>query len=78
MKFGRNPRNAGPGKTHSTTIMKKFCVKIEYPRGLGGVAYLSHRNRSEWSRRQAQRHAADIRNGKTGIRNFGRVSVVEV
>lgn len=57
--------------------MKTYCVKIEQPKGLGGVSYLSHRGRSEWSRRQAQRHAADIRAGKTGIRNLLRVTVVE-
>ena len=53
-----------------------FSVRIVYPAGLGHASYLQHRNRSEWSRRQAQRHAADVRANRTGVRGFLRVEVV--
>lgn len=52
-----------------------YCVRIAYPVGLGGNAYLSHKDRSAWSRRRAQQHAADIRAGRTGIRGFLSVHV---
>lgn len=39
----------------------KYCVRVQYPAGLGGTAYLSHKNRSAWSKRRAQQHAKDIR-----------------
>jgi hypothetical protein len=55
----------------------RYCVRITYPRGLGPVAYLSHRNRSTWTRRTARKHAADIRAGRTGIRGFTAVDVME-
>lgn len=53
-----------------------FHVRVIYTTGMGGPALLSHRNRSSWSHRQAQRHAADIRAGRTGIRGFLRVEIV--
>lgn len=53
----------------------QYCVRIVYPRPLGPNAYLSHKNRSAWSRRRAQQHAADIRAGRTGIRGFLSVHV---
>lgn len=56
--------------------MSLYCVRISYPPGLGVASYLSHRDRSTWSRRQAQRHAADVRAGRTGIRGFRTVDVV--
>lgn len=54
-----------------------YCVRITFPKGLGPVAYLSHRDRTHWSRRRAQQHAADIRAGRTGIRGFLSVEVVK-
>lgn len=53
----------------------RYCVKIEYAAGLGRASYLSHKNRTSWSKRRAQQHAADIRAGRTGIRGFVRVTV---
>lgn len=59
------------------TRSQQFAVRITYPAGLGGPCYLSHKDRSAWSRRRAQQHAADVRNNRTGIRGFIRVDVVE-
>ena len=36
-----------------------FAVKLVYADG--SVSYLSFRSRTAWSKRQAQRHAADVR-----------------
>lgn len=38
--------------------MTRYCVQITYEKG---HSYLFHRGRTEWSRRQAQRHAKDCR-----------------
>lgn len=57
--------------------MKLYNVRIIYAPGLGGPAILVHRTRSAWSRRQAQRHAANIRAGRTGVKDFIRVEIVE-
>lgn len=46
----------------------KFEVVIQYKRGFGGSAILEHCGRCSWSKRQAQRHCADILAGRTGIR----------
>ncbi len=53
-----------------------YCVRIEGPNP-GTVSFLSHKDRTSWSRRRAQQHAKDIREGRTGIREFVRVTVVE-
>lgn len=58
-------------------VRQLYAVRIVYEDRFGGSAYLQHKNRSAWSRRRAQQHAADIRAGRTGIRNFVRVEVVE-
>lgn len=62
------PRAPGP----------RYEVRIEYPKGLGPASYLQHKNRSSWSKRRAQQHAKDIREGRTGIRDFIRVTIEEV
>jgi hypothetical protein len=54
----------------------RYCVRISYPPGLGQPAMLSHRGRTEWARRNAQRHAADVRGGRTGLRGFLAVDVI--
>lgn len=57
--------------------MTSYCVRITHSDGPVPVSYLSVNGRSEWSLRQAQRHAADVRAGRTGIRNAIRVEVIE-
>lgn len=53
-----------------------FNVRIVYSPGMGGPAILRHNGRTAWSKRQAQRHAKDIREGRTGILGFLRVEIV--
>jgi hypothetical protein len=59
----------------SNNIKQKYSVKIVYSKGI--ASYLSHCNKSEWSKRQAQRHKADILAGKTGITGFLSVLIEE-
>lgn len=55
------------------------CVRLTSKKPGEGVSYVSHRDRTSWSRRQAQRHAKAIREGRTGIdaSKLAGVDVVE-
>ena len=35
-------------------MTKRYCIKITHPSGV--VSYMSHRDRTEWCKRAAQKH----------------------
>lgn len=42
-----------------------------------GYSFLTHRGRDSWTARTARKHAQDIVQGKTGIKNWLDVAVVD-
>ena len=53
----------------------RYAVVITYP--LGMRSHLEHLRRTTWTRRTAEKHAADVREGRTGVRGYVTVTVEE-
>lgn len=58
-----------------TDTPARYCVRLQHAQGT--AAYLSHRDRTEWSKRQAHRHAADVRR-KQGPAPWDKITAVQV